>query len=453
LPKSFFVLIKVTLFILSLSLLILLHEFGHYITARWFKARVDKFYLFFDFLFPFGNLLNFSLIKKKIGDTTYGLGWFPFGGYVDIVGMTGNPDGNLNDEPQPHEFRAKKPWQRLIILAGGVTVNAILAIIIYGMIAFVWGEEHYPIENIKYGIACDSVGYACGFKDGDKIVSINKQPITYFDKAPYTIQIKGEKTVEVDRNGQIVSLNIDENMIEKAIKNESRLFTMRIPFVIDSVLEATPASKAGLQKGDSLIGVNTDTLLWYDQFVNLFQKKKNQRIDIHFYRKGEAKTIGLTLDADGRMGVMSKAPNHFLKTEVQEYGFGTAVVRGFTRTWESLVNYVNQLPLLFSKVGASKVGGFASIGSIFPSSWDWEAFWSLTAMLSVILAFMNLLPIPVLDGGYILFVLWEMITGRKVSDKVMQKALSVGTFMVLALLILANGNDLWRFVIKPLIGG
>lgn len=451
--KFKFTLIKVILFLLSLSLLILLHEFGHYITARWFKARVDKFYLFFDFLFPFGNLLNFSLFKKKVGDTTYGLGWFPFGGYVDIAGMTGNPDGTLDDTPQPHEFRAKKPWQRLIILAGGVTVNAILAIIIYAMIALVWGEEYLPNENVKYGIACDSIAYAIGFKDGDKILAINHQPVSTFDKVPFEIMVKGEKTVDVDRNGEKVSLSITGDLIDRAIDHDSRLITARIPFVIDSIMEKSPASKAGLQKNDSLVGVDNDTLLWYDQFSTYLQKRKSKAVDVHFYRKGERKTANLLLDTAGRMGVYSYGYGRFLQTKTREYGLGSAIVRGFTRTGEKLVDYVQQLPLLFSKTGAKKVGGFASIGSIFPSTWNWEAFWSLTAMLSIILAFMNLLPIPVLDGGYILFVLWEMITGRKVSDKIMQKALSVGTFMVLALLVLANGNDLWRFVIKPMIGG
>ncbi|MFN8714578.1 MAG: RIP metalloprotease RseP [Bacteroidota bacterium] len=442
--------VKFTLFFLSLSLLIILHEFGHYITARWFKTRVDKFYLFFDFLFPFGNLLKFSLFKKKIGDTTYGLGWFPFGGYVDIAGMAAEPGSDPDTPPAPDEFRGKKPWQRLIILAGGVTVNAILAVIIYAVMSFVWGESYVPADKIKNGIACDSLALSIGLRDGDMITALDGKPVKSFRAIQKDILLEDVKVIDVMRDGQKVSITLTDSLPTQMIENGGQMFDIRRPFIIDSVIAESGAGKAGLMKKDSVFAVNGDTIQWFHEISKVLSKVKDKDVEIAFYRNGEAKTAKVHIDKEGRMGVFAKVDVPEVKIE---YGFGAAIVRGFTRTGESFSNYVKQLPLLFTKAGAKQVGGFASMGSIFPSSWDWQSFWSITALLSCILAFMNLLPIPVLDGGYILFVLWEMVTGRKPGEKFMRIAMNVGTFMVLALLIFANGNDLWKFVIKPLIGG
>lgn len=443
--------VKFTLFFLSLSLLIILHEFGHYITARWFKTRVDKFYLFFDFLFPFGNLLKFSLFKKKIGDTTYGLGWFPFGGYVDIAGMAAEPGTDPDTPPAPDEFRGKKPWQRLIILAGGVTVNAILAVIIYAVMSFVWGESYTPANKLPYGIACDSLAKKVGLMNGDFITAVDGKPTKSFMAIRKDILLDDARSLEVMRNGNKVNIVLPEDLPTKLIENGGSMFDICMPFVVDSVMADGAAIKAGIQKGDSIFAVNGDTLVWYHEIATSLGKLKNKEVTLGLTRKGEPMTVKLKLNEEGKMGVAAKQAD--LEKVTTEYSFGAAIVRGFTRTGESFTNYVKQLPLLFTKAGAKQVGGFASMGSIFPSSWDWESFWGITALLSCILAFMNLLPIPVLDGGYILFVLWEMVTGRKPGEKFMRIAMNVGTFMVLGLLIFANGNDLWKFVIKPLIGG
>lgn len=437
--------IKFTQFFLSLSLLILLHEFGHFITARWFKTRVDKFYLFFDFLFPFSNIFKFSLFKKKIGETEYGIGWFPFGGYVDIVGMMADPDAKEPKAPEPHEFRAKKPWQRLIILAGGITVNFLLAIVIYSLMSWTWGEDYLPPKNAKYGVFCDSLALELGMKHGDLPVAVGGVPIDKLHTTTMKALLDEAKTIDVMRDGKKVSIAIAGDFEKKFLARDVKtLFTPQWPFVIDSVVPGKPAAAAGFQKGDSLFTLGKDTLRYFPQFVTMFQRYKSKPVEIGFYRNGQFMTKTVTLTAEGQIGVESRAGDKFLKYEHISYDFFPAWQRGTERTIETLNNYVKQLRLLFSKEGASKIGGFGSIASVFPSEWDWEQFWGITAFLSVILAFMNLLPIPVLDGGYILFVLWEMVTGRKVSDKFMQRALTIGMYIVLALLIFSNGNDILR---------
>lgn len=436
--------VKFTLFFLSLSFLIILHEFGHYITARWFKMRVDKFYLFFDFLFPFGNIMKFSLFKKKIGKTEYGLGWFPFGGYVDIAGMMADPE-KPDEPPQPDEFRAKKPWQRLIVLAGGITVNFLLGIIIYSMMSFAWGEDYIATSDTKYGVAVDSILIDAGLRDGDKILSVDNKPIENIRMVGLTIILDDSKSVQVDRNGQKLDIKLPEGLDDKFIASEAKFaLDAQFPFVVDSLLPDMAAIKAGFQKGDSLISLNGDTLLYFQQFVKKLQGYKEKSVTFGFYRNGQWMDLAVTPNELAQIGVQPKSSAKFLKVTTKEYGFFESWGRGWERTIDQLSNYVKQLRFLFSKAGASKVGGFASIASIFPQEWDWEAFWGTTAMLSIILAFMNLLPIPVLDGGYILFVLYEMITRKKISDKFMQRALTIGMYLVLALLILANGNDIYR---------
>lgn len=442
--------VKFTLFFLSLSFLIILHEFGHYITARWFKARVDKFYLFFDFLFPFGNLLKFSLFKKKIGGTEYGLGWFPFGGYVDIAGMAADPD--KPDEPiKPDEFRGKKPWQRMIILAGGIIVNFLLAIIIYSMMMWAWGEEYIPTSEAKYGVAVDSLFIRAGLQDGDKILSLDNVPVENVNTVGVEILIEKPKTVQVERNGAKVNVVLPDSMDKMLMKVADQakfLIAPQHPFVLDTLIPDYPASKAGLMKGDSLVTLNGDTLIFFEQFVRQFQRYKSQKVDIGFYRGDSLQHVTVALNEEGKMGVGDKSVLKYLKTKKIEYGFFASWGKGWSLTIDQLSKYIKQMRLIFSREGVTKVGGFASIASVFPSEWNWAKFWEITAMLSVILAFMNLLPIPVLDGGYILFVLWEMITGKKVSDKFMNRALTIGMYLVLGLLILANGNDIYRFLIK-----
>ena len=436
--------IKFTLFFISLSLLIVLHEFGHYIAARMFKTKVNKFYLFFDFLFPFSNVLKFTLFKKKLGDTEYGIGWFPFGGYVDIDGMMGDPDDMLGKAPEPHEFRAKKPWQRLIILAGGITVNFLLAIVIFSFVSWSYGESYLPAKNAKFGIYVDPIGEKIGLRNGDKVVSLDNVPVTDLHKAAVAILLDKPKSIQVERNGEKKSLLIPEGFDLQVVDKEVMLFDAGFPFVIDSVVPETGAAFAGFKKGDRLVSLESDSILFFQQFSRLFKENKGKTVSVGFVRNGKLDSANVIVKEDGSIGAYYQPQYTYFDISKQEFGFIESWGQGWNRTISVLGNYVKQFRLIFSKVGASKMGGFASIGKMYPSSWDWEAFWTTTAVISVILAFMNLLPIPVLDGGYILFILWEMITGKKVGDKFMQRALTIGMYFVLALLIFSNGNDIVR---------
>lgn len=436
--------IKFTLFFLSLSLLIILHEFGHYIAARMFKTKVNKFYLFFDFLFPFSNVLKFSLFKKKIGETEYGLGWFPFGGYVDIDGMMGDPDEKAAKEPEPHEFRAKKPWQRLIILAGGILVNFFLAVIIFSMVSWAYGETYLPAKNAKYGIYVDPIGEQIGLKNGDKVLSLDNVPVDDLHKAAVSILLDKPRSIQVERNGQKLNLPIPAGFDLKVVDKEVMVFEAGYPFEIDSVTKGDGAALAGLQKGDRLVSVGKDSMQFVQQFTHAFADNKGKKVDVGFIRNGQLDTVQIQVSNEGTIGAFHPFPVKYFTLSTKEFGFFESWGQGWKRTTGTLSNYIKQFRLLFSKVGVSKLGGFASIGKMYPSSWDWESFWNTTALISVILAFMNLLPIPVLDGGYILFILWEMITRKKVSDKFMQKALTIGMYFVLALLIFSNGNDILR---------
>ena len=436
--------IKFTLFFISLSLLIVLHEFGHYIAARMFKTKVNKFYLFFDFLFPFSNVLKFTLFKKKLGDTEYGIGWFPFGGYVDIDGMMGDPDDKLGKAPEPHEFRAKKPWQRLIILAGGITVNFLLAIVIFSFVSWSYGESYLPAKNAKFGIYVDPIGEKIGLRNGDKVVSLDNVPVTDLHKAAVAILLDKPKSIQVERNGEKKSLLVPEGFDLQVVDKEVMLFDAGFPFVIDSVVPETGAALAGFKKGDRLVSLESDSILFFQQFSRLFKENKGKTVSVGFVRNGKLDSANVIVKEDGSIGAYYQPQYTYFDISKQEFGFIESWGQGWNRTISVLGNYVKQFRLIFSKVGASKMGGFASIGKMYPSSWDWEAFWTTTAVISVILAFMNLLPIPVLDGGYILFILWEMITGKKVGDKFMQRALTIGMYFVLALLIFSNGNDIVR---------
>lgn len=436
--------IKFTLFFISLSLLIVLHEFGHYIAARMFKTKVNKFYLFFDFLFPFSNVLKFTLFKKKLGDTEYGIGWFPFGGYVDIDGMMGDPDDKLGKAPEPHEFRAKKPWQRLIILAGGITVNFLLAIVIFSFVSWSYGESYLPAKNAKFGIYVDPIGEKIGLRNGDKVVSLDNVPVTDLHKAAVAILLDKPKSIQVERNGEKKSLLIPEGFDLQVVDKEVMLFDAGFPFVIDSVVPETGAALAGFKKGDRLVSLESDSILFFQQFSRLFKENKGKTVSVGFVRNGKLDSANVIVKEDGSIGAYYQPQYTYFDISKQEFGFIESWGQGWNRTISVLGNYVKQFRLIFSKVGASKMGGFASIGKMYPSSWDWEAFWTTTAVISVILAFMNLLPIPVLDGGYILFILWEMITGKKVGDKFMQRSLTIGMYFVLALLIFSNGNDIVR---------
>lgn len=439
--------IKAAQLLLSLSILIVFHEFGHYITARWFKCRVEKFYLFFD---PW-----FSLFKKKIGETEYGIGWLPLGGYVKISGMI---DESMDKEAmklpaQPWEFRSKPAWQRLIIMIGGVTVNVILAFIIYAMILFVWGEDKIPMNSVKNGVwITDSLMYETGLRNGDKIVSIGGKPVEYFDDVNKNILTA--KQMVVDRNGEQKNIIFPVDLVGKLVesKRRRRLVEMRVtPLVGEFDKKDTSfASRSGLKSGDKIVAVDSVTVNYFDELIPLVAKKKNGIVEFTVDRNGEKVTVVSKVSADGKTGLGLAEFEHYavagdFKIDHRSYSFFESFPAGVKKTFGKLSDYIEQFKLILRpETGAYKgVGGFKSMGSIFPSAWDWEHFWSITAFFSIVLAFMNLLPIPALDGGHVLFTLIEMITGRKPNEKFLEYAQIVGMVILFGLLIYANGNDLF----------
>ncbi|NTW26024.1 MAG: RIP metalloprotease RseP [Lentimicrobium sp.] len=432
------ILIKAAQLLLSLSILVIFHEFGHFITAKLFKTRVEKFYLFFD---PW-----FSLFKFKKGDTEYGLGWLPLGGYVKISGMI---DESMDKEQmqmpaQPWEFRSKPSWQRLIIMLGGVTVNILLAIAIYIGMLWVWGEQYLPTSEVKYGIVADSVAQDMGLRNGDKILSVDNEPVEDFFKIPGRIILENAKTIQVIREGKPFTVNIPEGFLARLLKHQSPDFiNARMPFVIEGFSKGSVAEASGVLKGDRIIGINDSLVEYFDQFRAVLPSYKSQDISLKVLRGADTLAFGFKVPETGLIGAYTNPASHFKFSE-KEYSFFAAIPAGFVKTWKGVGNYLKQLKLLFSpEVKAyESVGGFITIGNIFPSTWDWAAFWGLTAFLSIMLAILNILPIPALDGGHVMFLLYEMVTGRKPSDKFLEYAQIVGMVLLFALLIFANGNDI-----------
>lgn len=449
---------QVLALILSLSILVFLHEMGHFLPARWFNTRVERFYLFFDtvFFLPGVNRFKFAFFKKKVGHTEYGLGWFPFGGYVSIVGMFGKPEEPEEIEaeagvPEEEKFRNKKPWQRLIILSGGITVNLILGYILFVMILNVWGETIVPVENYKYGIACDSVARSYGFRDGDKLLQLGDKKPRDMKDVFTSIMFEDVQKVQVERDGQPMTLTLPEDIGSIAFQNESRLFSERFPFFVDSLVAGSGAAKAGMKKGDQLVKVNGDTTPYFHEFREKVAKLKNKTATIGVMRDGKYTELQVAVSKETSIGVYSRSPLKFFGKKTLTYTFGQSLGRAWDLSFEKLIHYVKQFKYVFTSKGATQIGGIASIGSLFPEEWNWESFWNLTALLSIILAFMNLLPIPVFDGGYMLFTIWEMVTGKAVPDKILKRSLTVGMWIVLALFLYSNGNDLYRMVISKFL--
>lgn len=435
----------------ALSLLILLHEFGHYFFARLFKTRVEKFYLFFDFMFPFPNVLNFALFKKKKGDTEYGLGWFPLGGYVKIAGMI---DESMDKDamaqpPQPWEFRSKKAWQRLFIMLGGIIMNVLTAMVIYAIVFGVWGEEYIPAANVKNGIAPNTVAETIGLQDGDKIISVEGKEIEYYGEVARKIIFDGAKSLEIERNGERMALNIPKGTIGRMSKRQRESFVVpRMPTVVKKVSPKGEAEKMGLKAGDSVLAVNGGEAIFFDQMVDSLQANKSKPITMTVMRAGAPVTLSGMVTEGGTLGFERNIDvSRFFETKVIKYGFGAAIGKGFTYTFEQVGNYWSGLKLLFTspeiKV-SENLGGLISFGQMFEPEFDWQDFLMLTAFVSIILAVMNLLPIPGLDGGYVIFLLFEMISGRKVSDKVLEVANTVGLVLLLGLMLYANGMDIFK---------
>lgn len=430
-------------FILAISILVMLHELGHFLTARWFGCRVDKFYLFFN---PW-----FSLFKKKVGDTEYGLGWVPMGGYVKIAGMI---DESMDKEQlklpaQPYEFRSKPAWQRLIIMLAGVVMNFVLALVLFAMILFVWGEERLPVKNLKYGLSADSLAHSVGIQNGDVITSVNNKPLVYLDNLFKDMVLTEKIEMQLKRDGRDTTIIFPKGFIHNLSKGQKTNFVAaRIPVIVDSIDKDKVQYKSGeLKKGDQLVGINDQQFLYYDEFDSLKKKYKGQEINIKVLRGVDTATVRVKLSDEGNVGFMPKGPAVILGSEKKEYTFSESIPAGITYGVDRLGDYITGIRLLFTskehKV-SDNLGSVISIGKAFGGSWDWQRFWTMTALFSVILAFMNILPIPALDGGHALFTIYEMITGRKPSDKFMEYAQLVGMVLLLGLMLYALGLDVWR---------
>lgn len=492
-------LIKALQLILSLSILVFLHELGHFLFARLFKVRVDKFYMFFNPTFsllrakkingkwevrlfaknvpanerqklnseglgmldskgkPVMELISLDELpdndwRKYPENTEWGIGWLPLGGYCKIAGMIDESMDStmMAQAPQPWEYRAKPVWQRLPIIIGGVLVNFILAMVIYAAILFTWGHEYLPYENAKYGFQFSQTLIDNGFHQGDKIISVDGVPVEQRADFVGKVLIDGKRNVVVMRDDTLqkeIVLPID--FAQKVLKAEEMNFiSFRFPFVIESVMSGSPAEKAALQTGDSVVTINGEPCSMYQDVVATLAHLANETVVVGFYRNGNFEETKLTVTENGKFGVGPRSALSFFETKRTEYGFVEAIPAGINLGWETLVNYVKQFKLVFTKEGSKQVGGFGSIGNLFPNTWDWQTFWSMTALLSVILAFMNFLPIPALDGGHVMFLLYEMITGRKPGDKFLEYAQTAGMLFLLALLLFANGNDIFKAFFK-----
>lgn len=442
------ILIKAAQLILSLSILIVLHELGHFIPAKYFKTRVEKFYLFFD---PW-----FSLFKKKVGDTEYGVGWLPLGGYVKISGMIDESmdKEQLKKDPEPWEFRAKPAWQRLIIMIGGVAVNVVLGIFIYSMTLYSYGDKYLPNKNLEDGVwfVNDDLK-KIGFKNGDKIISIDGQPIEKFGFVRENLPLA--KKVTVERGGRTKEIPIPENFIEKLITGKRSLFLYpRIPTIVAEVKKGSSAEKSGLLKKDKIIEINGARVDYFDQFKDSLKSLKGKRVNITVDRGGVEKKMVVSVGNDGTIGFFPGIPNlsdleemGVCKLETQEFGFFESFPAGYNKAIYKLGWYIDQFMLILKpSSGAYKgLGGFKAIGNLFPPTWNWQLFWEWTAFLSLMLAFMNLLPIPALDGGHVMFLLYEIIAGKPAPEKVMEYAQIAGMILLLSLLVFANANDFFNF--------
>lgn len=442
-------LIRALQLIMSLSLLVIIHEGGHFFFAKLFKVRVTKFYLFFN---PWFSLFKF---KPKNSETEYGVGWVPLGGYVQIAGMVDETQSSedLNHPVEEWEFRAKPAWQRLLIMVGGVLMNFLLALFIYSMILFTWGDSYVALKDMTHGMEFNERAEKIGFCDGDILLSADGQPLERFNMDMLRI-VTEARSVMVNRNGQEVEVFMPEISLLDIAKDDPAFVTPLIPNVVDSVVKGMPMANAGIQAGDSLLAVNGKRISSWNVFLEAMsslkaiaqgEDKKQANLTLVYSRSGVRDTLALTTDSLFQVGVVKSALLDYKQTNLK-YGFFESFPAGITLGVNTLKGYVNDLKYVFTKEGAKSVGGFGTIGSIFPEVWDWHRFWEMTAFLSIILAFMNILPIPALDGGHVLFLLYEIIARRKPSDKFMEYAQMTGMVLLFALLIWANFNDVLRFL-------
>ncbi|MFN4313749.1 MAG: RIP metalloprotease RseP [Chitinophagaceae bacterium] len=432
--------------LLALSILVILHEFGHYITARWFGCRVEKFFLFFD---PW-----FALVKKKVGDTVYGIGWLPLGGYVKISGMI---DESMDKEamkqpPKSYEFRSKPAWQRLIIMLGGIIMNVLVAFVVYAFVLMIWGERRTPMSTVKEGIWIrDSLMYEIGLRNGDHIKAVNGKPVAYFERLGADV-IMG-RNIDLVRDGKEVHIELPERLIGMLVEKKKKrrfMFQMRLPTIFGEVKpkDSSLARDAGLLPMDRVLAVDSVPVSFIDEMAPLLAARKNGEAQLTLLRNNDTLQLTTKVSSEGTIGFNALTEEQYQelgywRTDVRKYGFFASFPAAVRKTGEMLQNYIDQFKLILNPdtEAYKAVGGFKAIGSVFPTEWDWESFWNITAFLSIILAFMNLLPIPALDGGHVMFTLYEMISGRKPNEKFLEYAQMVGMVFLLLLMLYANGND------------
>jgi regulator of sigma E protease len=442
------ILIKILQFVMSLSILVIIHELGHFTMAKLFKTRVEKFFLFFDPWFP--------LFKYKRGETEYGVGWLPLGGYVKISGMI---DESMDKEqmklpPQPYEFRSKTSGQRLLIMTGGVLFNFISAMLIYVLVLFAWGETYLPTSSVKYGIVTDSTGFAIGLRNGDKILSVDNQYIEDFQQITPDIVLNNRKSIQIERNGSKMNIDIPTEYIPLMLKGKGQISyrTPFRPYIVKTFGKDSPAKSAGVLADDELIGVDSIQFTYYDEYQKYMAENKSKPVVLNLLRNGKAEKVSVTPTYAGLLviGGTGKSLSQIFDLKTLHYGFLQSVPAGINKGFKTIADYLKQFKLIFSRhtKAYESLGGFITIGKIFPGVWDWQAFWNLTAFLSIVLAVMNILPIPALDGGHVMFLLFEVITGRKPSDKFLEYAQYVGMILLLALLLYANGNDILKLIRK-----
>jgi len=459
------ILIKAGQFLLSLSFLIVLHELGHFIPARLFKTRVEKFFLFFD--------IKGALFQRKIGETVYGIGWLPLGGYVKIAGMI---DESMDKEqmakpPQPWEFRSKPAWQRLIIMLGGVTVNLILGVLIYSMVLFVWGDRDLRIDRLPYGLSFVEPLQEAGFQNDDVVISLQGEPVQKLDDFRSVVFGTQVTKATVIRNGIKQELNFQTELGQVLLNNAEDLpkgtspINVNLPAIVDRVSPGSGAEAAGLQAGDQILSVAGTATPYFQSVVQALAQFKGQEgvaigvrhntlnpsVDRNAQpmpADGDVQYLSASVDQDGKLGFFPVSYEELgvFEFEEQEFGPIEALTGGTAKATSTLTGYVSSLRFLFRPGGSKQLGGFITLGSIFSPEWNWESFWNITALLSIILAFMNLLPIPALDGGHFMFLLYEMVSGRKPGEKFMEYSQLAGLLFILALMALANGNDLWKWV-------
>ena len=455
------VLIKIIQVILALSILVIVHEFGHFIASRIFGVRVEKFYMFFDWKFSIFRCKKINgkwrfkffcknepekYITHEHIDSVTQKKSYTYGGYCKISGMVDESmdAAQMAQEPKPWEFRTKPAWQRLIIMIGGVCMNVILAFVIYIGLLSSYGEQYLPTAEVnKYGITVDSLAFDFGLRDGDKVLTVNGDVIENFSQIPMAIVLDEAQYIEVERDGRTVKVELPEDATKRMLKENKGFIGFRMPFVVEEVAQGSPAESAGVMKDDRIIAVNGISTSYFNDFKVVIGDFRNQDIDLTLLRDNDTIVKRLSMSDEAVIGVVAKQMMHLA---TQEYTFWESIPRGFKKTCKEISDYWKQVKLIFTpSTGAyESIGGFITIGSIFPDTFVWELFWRMTALLSIILAVMNLLPIPGLDGGHVLFLLWEVITRRKPSDKFLEKATMIGFLFLMLLLIYANGNDIIR---------